>query len=284
MATNVFTSRFTARQVETALERALTAVQSINGQQPGGSGDVFMEELRLEKGEPATLEKTLVRYAASPSGSEVPAGSWSETVPPVHPGYCLWTRITLIFNSGEPVEFYSVSRMGVDSSVSVCAALSLPASGWVGLEQTVSAEQVTESASVTVAPEPGSEDNYRSYLESAVRCVSQGAGTLTFRCGQVPDRDLTVNVRIDGLSAAAPVRQVRQTAVLARDLWYAGKQTLQISGLTEGTMVSVAAARDSQAEYARCAITCTAQAGGTLTFLCTAVPTTDLTVEVEMLI
>lgn len=282
MATNVFTSRFTARQVETALERAMTAVQSVNGQQAGGSGDVFMEELEMEKGEPAKLEAVLVRYAASPSGTSAPAGPWSETVPQVLPGYYLWTKTALRFNSGDPVEFYSVSRMGADRGPNVCRTLTLPVSGWLELEQTVSVPQVTDSAGITVAPEPGSEENYRCYLESGVRCVSQGAGTLTFRCSQVPARELSVNVRIDGATAAAVAQHIRKTATLIRDGWYAGSQTVQISGIPAGAMVTVEAAEGSLAEYTRCGVTCTAQDSGALTFTCSGVPDTDLMVVLDI--
>lgn len=284
MATNVFTSRFTARQVETALERALTAVQSINGQQPGGSGDVFMEELHLEKGEPASLERAQVCYAASPSGSDAPAGPWSETVPQVHPGYYLWTKTTLVFNSGEPVEFYSVSRMGTDSKTSVCVELSLPASGWVGLEQTVSVEQVTKSAGVTAAPAPEDEENYRGYLESGVRCAAQDAGTLTFRCSRVPTRDLTVNVRIDGVGSAAAVHRVRKSVTLVGELWYAGQQELTLTEVTADAIVIVEAAEESREEYVRCGVTCTAQAAGKLTFTCASIPAADLTVELNIIV
>lgn len=197
MATNVFVSRFTSREVETALERALTAVQSINGLRPGSGGEVIIDELRLEKGEPAYLEQTLVRYAAGPSGTELPAGPWSETVPQPEPGCCLWTRVTMTFNSGSPVEFYTVARMGENGKAGACVELVLPAAGWAEGEQTVSVPQATDSAAVTVAPAPGDGENFRSYLESGVRCAAQGSGTLTFRCDQAPARDLTVNVRID---------------------------------------------------------------------------------------
>lgn len=121
VANNVFASRYTARQVETALERAMTAVQSVNGQKPGSGGDVFFEALKLQKGDPASVEGTEVVYAASPSGEAVPDGPWSQAVPQVNQGQYLWSRITVYFNSGEPVVFYSVSRMGMDGHGSVAA-------------------------------------------------------------------------------------------------------------------------------------------------------------------
>jgi len=285
VATNVFASRYTARQVEQALERAMSAVQSINGQQAGVGGDVFLEALKLQKGDPASVEETVVAYAASPSGRDVPPGPWSETVPPVPQGEYLWTQVTVVFNSGEPVVFYTVSRMGMDGHGSVAAVngfspdsggnvtltasqvgarpgtwlptaqevgarpdtwlptaaevgalpvsggsltgalsvpepsqpehaatkayvdealrrsstrltLTLPADRWSALAQTVSGLPVTAEVAVLVCPEPGDDGNYRAYLDSGVRCVSQGAGTLSFRCDSAPSVDLTVNVNI----------------------------------------------------------------------------------------
>lgn len=76
-----------------------------------------------ETGEPATLVSSAVTYQASDSGIIVPSGTWSSSVPTVAQGKYLWTRIVQTFNTGSPVTFYSVSRMGLDGSgsvVSVC--------------------------------------------------------------------------------------------------------------------------------------------------------------------
>lgn len=69
-----------------------------------------------DTGDPAELDDAEVVYQTSASGTTVPTGAWSSTVPAVAQGDYLWTRTTLDFNSGSPVVSYSVGRMGVDGS------------------------------------------------------------------------------------------------------------------------------------------------------------------------
>ena len=70
-------------------------------------------------GEPARLTSSSVEYQVSDSGTVIPSGAWSSSVPVVAQGKYLWTRITQNFNTGSPVVAYSVSRMGIDGSGSV---------------------------------------------------------------------------------------------------------------------------------------------------------------------
>lgn len=69
-----------------------------------------------DTGDPAELDDAEVVYQASASGTTVPTGAWSSSVPVVAQGNYLWTRTTLDFNSGSPVVSYSVARMGVDGT------------------------------------------------------------------------------------------------------------------------------------------------------------------------
>ena len=69
-----------------------------------------------DTGEAAELLDSAIEYQASASGTDIPSGAWSSTVPVVPQGYYLWTRTTLEFNSGSPVVSYSVGRIGVDGS------------------------------------------------------------------------------------------------------------------------------------------------------------------------
>lgn len=69
-----------------------------------------------DTGDPAELDDAEVVYQASASGTTVPTGAWSSSVPAVAQGEYLWTRTTLDFNSGLPVVSYSVCRMGIDGT------------------------------------------------------------------------------------------------------------------------------------------------------------------------
>lgn len=70
-------------------------------------------------GPAATLISSTVQYKTSSSGTTIPTGTWSTSVPSVAQGQFLWTKVTQTFNTGSPVISYSVSRMGMDGSGSV---------------------------------------------------------------------------------------------------------------------------------------------------------------------
>lgn len=76
-------------------------------------------QIKGEKGDPgasATVTGTTVEYMVSDSGTIVPSGSWSMTIPTVPQGKYLWTKVTTTFNTGSPAVSYSVARMGIDSA------------------------------------------------------------------------------------------------------------------------------------------------------------------------
>lgn len=72
-----------------------------------------------DTGAPATLVSSQITYQVSDSGTIIPSGSWSSSVPSVPPGRYLWTRQVLQFNTGNPITSYSVSRFGIDGTGAV---------------------------------------------------------------------------------------------------------------------------------------------------------------------
>ena len=72
-----------------------------------------------DTGAPATVTGVTAEYIVSDSGTIVPSGSWSTTIPSVPQGKYLWTRSTTNFNTGDPAVSYSVTRMGIDGIGSV---------------------------------------------------------------------------------------------------------------------------------------------------------------------
>lgn len=69
-----------------------------------------------DTGDPAELDDAAVEYQGSASGTDIPTGAWTTTIPVVAQGNYLWTRTTLEFNSGSPVVSYSVARIGMDGT------------------------------------------------------------------------------------------------------------------------------------------------------------------------
>ena len=62
------------------------------------------------------VASTTVEYQASTSGTTVPTGTWSTTIPSIAQGSYLWTRTTTNYTSGTPTIGYSVARMGVNGA------------------------------------------------------------------------------------------------------------------------------------------------------------------------
>lgn len=62
------------------------------------------------------VASTKVEYQASTSGTTVPTGAWSTTIPSVAAGSYLWTKTTTNYTSGTPTIGYSVARMGVNGA------------------------------------------------------------------------------------------------------------------------------------------------------------------------
>lgn len=63
-----------------------------------------------------TITSTSVTYQVSTSGSTVPSGTWSSTIPTVSAGQYLWTRTIVNYSDGKSTTSYSVSRFGVDGA------------------------------------------------------------------------------------------------------------------------------------------------------------------------
>lgn len=91
-----------------------------------------------DTGEPATLASAEITYQVGDSGTIIPSGSWSSSVPIVTPGRYLWTRQVLQFNTGTPITSYSVSRFGIDGTgaVSSVAGIAPDETGNVPLDAT----------------------------------------------------------------------------------------------------------------------------------------------------
>ena len=64
-------------------------------------------------GNGAQLVSQTVQYQESTSATSA-TGTWQSTVPTVAPGNYLWTYTTITFDTGNPVEFFLVSRQGAN--------------------------------------------------------------------------------------------------------------------------------------------------------------------------
>ena len=186
-----------------------------------------------ETGAPARLTGSSATYLASDSGTIVPSGSWSSTPPTVAQGKYLWTRVVLTFNTGSPVTYYSVSRMGMDGSgaVSTVNGQSPDSTGNVKLTgadipgasgqslvselDTKADKTTTITVTLTAAGWSGNQQtvgadgvtangdvivgptpgSMAAYLTAGIICKQQLTGALIFSCKTVPTAAITVAVK-----------------------------------------------------------------------------------------
>ena len=72
-------------------------------------------------GSPATLTSAKVEYQVGTSGTIEPSGSWSVSVPATGQGKYLWTRITIQFNTGNAIQYFSVGYFGINGTGAVAS-------------------------------------------------------------------------------------------------------------------------------------------------------------------
>lgn len=65
-----------------------------------------------DDGAPVTVKSTVTDYQASSSGTVIPTGSWSTTIPTVSAGQYLWTRVRVTYSDDKVATSYSVARQG----------------------------------------------------------------------------------------------------------------------------------------------------------------------------
>lgn len=208
---------------------------------PTTRGSYTWYEYKGEKGDtgdPAELDSAIIEYQAGTSGTEIPTGAWSTTVPVVAQGQYLWTRATIEFNSGNPVILYSVGRIGMDGTGTgtvqsvnsiqpdgngdvELGASDIPTSGGSDVETELGGKAAASSAvSATIAVSDWSNNtctksftgvtafnnivvapspnSFLAYSEAQIRATAQGNGTVTFACEAVPSGSVSVIVLIVG--------------------------------------------------------------------------------------
>lgn len=186
-----------------------------------------------DTGDAASIVSTAVEYQTSSSGTTVPSGTWSSTVPTVAQGDFLWTRTTLTFNSGSPIVSYAVSYEGVDGQGAPSSAtpqmdmgngyagmgtsfarddhvhptdtsraaasdfmaftVTLTTSGWSNKAQTIGNANFVPSGYSYIVS-PASA-SFLAYGEAQVYADNVTTnGQMTFHCEDTPSSALTVNI------------------------------------------------------------------------------------------
>ena len=144
-------------------------------------------------GTPATITSQAVEYQAGTSGTIIPSGTWTTTIPTVPNGSYLWTKTTVSFNSGSPVISYSVARMGIDGSGSVSTVnnVSPDSNGNI----TIDAEGIGAEPAITTLPisKGGTGSTTAQAARTALEITPANIGALSSASGAVAAKNLASN-------------------------------------------------------------------------------------------
>lgn len=114
---------------------------------PGPPGPQGNDGAQGPPGQAAAVTAWEVRYQASASGTTIPTGTWSASIPEVPDGQFLWTRTQVTYSDGTTTTSYSVVR-GVRGATGAAATVSVGSvtTGAAGSSATVTNSGTTAAA------------------------------------------------------------------------------------------------------------------------------------------
>lgn len=217
-----------------------------------------------DTGDPAEVESAVVEYQMSNSGTTVPTGAWTTTVPTVTQGSFLWTRTTLEFNSGSPIVWYAVAYQAIDGEGSPGTATPLAdaGSGAVGTAVTYSRQDHQHPLQVPTSGTPQMDGT-----------ASQGSATTYSRSDHVHPKD-TSKANVSDFKAF--------TVTLYAEDWTNNAQTVSNANfIASGYAYIVSPASASFAAYGEAQIYANdVTTDGSMVFNCVSAPSVGLVVNV----
>lgn len=241
-----------------------------------------------DTGNPATIQSTAIEYQASSSGTTVPSGTWSTSIPSVTQGQYLWTRTTVTFNSGSPVVWYGVSYIAVDGSGSPGTATPLvdSGSGAVGVAMAYARQDHQHPLNVASTGTPQMDGTASRGSESTYARSDHIHPANTNKQDKITASGMLKGNGSGGVSAATKGVDYGAksfTITLASASWSNNAQTVSNADFyASGYAYIVSPAGSSFSDYAAAVIYADdVTVDGSMTFHCTNVPTNNLTVNIQ---
>ena len=217
-------------------------------------------------GDAATVKSRSVTYQVGSSGTTAPSGSWLQAVPPVPQGQFLWTKTAVTFNIGDTITWYSVSRMGIDGTgaVSTVCGVDPDSGGNVPLTGADIPQSSNDPTSMSTAI-----SGKQAKITASGLLKGNGSGG--------------VSAAVAGTDYQSPVKAA--TVTLSANAWSGNSQTINVSNVTAGSLVTVAPVPTAlnRTAYLEAGVYCSAQGAGTLTFVCEDVPSVNLNVNIQII-
>ena len=146
-------------------------------------------------GAAATITAATIGYQQSDSGSVVPEGSWTTTVPSPVAGKFLWTRIQIQFNTGSPITAYSVARYGIDGTGAVSSVNSVSPDQYGNVQLVAGDIQALDSQSVQAHLDDDEQDiaDLKTAIDNEIITVSSAIA--------IPASGSSVTKNVNGITA-----------------------------------------------------------------------------------
>lgn len=217
-------------------------------------------------GSPATLTSAKVEYQVGTSGTIEPSGSWSASVPATGQGKYLWTRITIQFNTGNAIQYFSVGYFGINGTGAVASIN--------GITPDPEGNVALTAADVGALPITG------GTMQGPINMKGQSLGGLNnptepdqaARKDYVDAKYVYATLTASGWSASAPYTQTVTVAGVT------AKKPPHISPVYPGTE-----AEDKALKEATGAVSYAKPGAGTVTFTCLYdKPTIDIQIQCEV--
>lgn len=220
-----------------------------------------------DTGDAAFVTNKSVTYQVGTSGTTAPGGPWIDNVPTVPQGQFLWTKTDVTFNTNDTITWYSVARMGIDGTGAVSTVC--------GIDPDRNGNVVLTGTQI-----PISEDNPTTYISTAI----SGKQAKILTSGLLKGNGSGgVSAAVAGTDYQSPVKAA--TVTLSANAWSGNSQTINVSNVTAGSLVTVAPVPTAQnrTAYLEAGVYCSAQGAGALTFVCEDVPSVNLNVNIQII-
>lgn len=176
-------------------------------------------------GDPARIISSSVSYQESTSGTVIPEGAWSPTIPAVAAGKYLWAKTRVEYNDETVVTSYSVSRNGIDGqgAVSTVNEISPDGNGNVSLEADDIPCSDTDSVQAHITAIEAAVDTLQGNV------IYHISSTLTALPASFTYPFITANHRVMNIILGTPL------AVTSDLTWTTSSGDVTISGALSGT-------------------------------------------------
>lgn len=219
-----------------------------------------------DTGNAATVMSKSVTYQVGTSGTTAPSGFWRQDVPTVPQGQFLWTKTDVTFNTGDPITWYSVARMGIDGTGAVSTVCGVGPD--FGGNVPLTGADIPQSSNDPTSMSTAISGKQAKIMVSGL-LKGNGSGG--------------VSEAAAGTDYQKPV--VAATGILSASGWKNNSQTINLANVAANSLVTVAPVPTSQnrTAYLEAGVYCSDQGAGTLTFVCEDVPSVNLNVNIQII-